>query len=192
MSVLRRIPLSFFKILSIVLAAGLAVWQYDLVANRIQPTSKTETAVELQFRMNDGRTVVVPEDTSKSSVVMFWSISSERSISMIQEVVRASQSPELDSVFDFYVVNIQDSPEEIRQVVDFDDTTLPFGFAPDGQYLAKSPVRTLPLTVVFSSSGSVVAGYEGYSPGELTAKLQMAASAQKLIGSSGGFKFRVE
>ncbi len=158
MSVLRKIPLSFFKILSIVLAAGLAVWQYDLVANRIQPTSKTETAVELQFRMNDGRTVVVPEDTSKSSVVMFWSISSERSISMIQEVVRASQSPELDSVFDFYVVNIQDSPEEIRQVVDFDNTNLPFGFDPDGQYLAKSPVRTLPLTVVFSSSGSVVAG----------------------------------
>ncbi len=192
MSVLRRIPISFLKVLCIALAVGLAFWQYDLVANRVKPTTKTMAPVELQFRMNDGRTVVVPEDTSKFSVVMFWSTSSERSISMIQEVVEARQSPELDSVFDFYVVNIEDSPEEMRQEIDFDNPQLPFGFEPSGQFLSKSPVRTLPLTVVFSSTGSVFAGYEGYSPGELTAKLQMVASARKLLGSSGEFKFRVE
>lgn len=192
MSVLRRIPVSFFKVLCLVLAVGLGFWQYDLIANRIKPTTKTLTPVELQFRMNDGRTVVIPEDTSKFSVVVFWSTSSERSITMIKEVVEASQSQEFDSVFNFYVVNAEDSPEEMRQMIDFDNRQLPFGFEPSGQFLSESPVRTLPLTVVFSSTGSVFAGYEGYSPGELTSRLQMVASARRLLGSSGEFKFRIE
>lgn len=111
---------------------------------------------------------------------------------MIQEVVEARQSPELDSVFDFYVVNIEDSPDKMRDFVDFDNPRLPFGFEPSGQYLSKSPVRTLPLTIVFSSTGSVFAGFEGFAPGELTAKLRMVASAKSMLGSSGEFKFRIE
>lgn len=192
MSVLRKIPISFFAVLSLILGIGLAIWQYDLVINRDKPTSKTRSAVDLQFRMNDGRTVTVPEDTSQYSVVVFWGSSSERSIAMISEVVAASENAELDSIYDFYLVNVEDSPEEIRQTVAFDNTDLPFGYNPTGGYLENSPVRSLPVTIIFSPSGAVFAGLEGYSPDELTDKLHKTSTAMRYMDSSGEFKFRIE
>jgi len=192
MSVLRKIPIPFFAVVSLVLGIGLAIWQYDLVINRSKPTSKTRSAVDLQFRMNDGRTVVVPEDTSQYSVVMFWGASSERSMAMISEVVEASQNTELDSLFDFYIVNIENSPDEIRQSVAFDNSELPFGYNPTGDYFDDSPIQTLPVTIIFSPTGAVFAGLEGYSPGALQEKLYSTAAAMKYVGSSGEFKFRIE
>lgn len=192
MSVLRRIPIPLFAILALVLGIGLAIWQYDLVINRNKPTSKTRSAVDLQFRMNDGRTVIVPEDTTQYSVVTFWGTSSERSIAMISEIVEASQNADLDSIYDFYIVNVEDSPEAIRQSVDFDNPDLPFGYDPTGEYINNSPIQTLPVTIVFSPTGTVFAGLEGYSPGALEMKLYSTAAAMKYVGSSGEFKFRIE
>lgn len=174
------------------MAIGLAIWQYDLVVNRVRPTTRAAAPAELQFKMNNGRLVSVSDDTSKFCVVVFWNSASDRSLALIPEVLEARRLPELDSVFNFYIVSLSDSPEVIRQLIDFDDLSLPFAYEPEGQFLENSPIRTLPLTVIFDSDGKVFSGIEGYGQGEFANKLRDVAVAKRLMGPSDEFRFRVE
>ena len=192
MSALRKIPLTFFKILIIVLAIGLAFWQYRLVADREGKIKRTSAPVELQFKMNDGRMVSVTDDTTKYSIVLFWTEDSDRSIAMVRELLQAFESHEYDTIFNFYAVNLNDTPESIRLKVDFDNTSLPFAYDPEGMFLQNYQIRTLPLTVMFTTTGSVFSSLEGYEEGELARQLKNLAQARQYIGPSGEFKFEVK
>ncbi|MGB5106098.1 MAG: thioredoxin fold domain-containing protein [Candidatus Zixiibacteriota bacterium] len=191
MSVWRHIPLSSFKILIVVLAVGLAIWQYDLVSGRGDKVGRTNAPVELQFTMNDGRTVSLTDDTTKHTIVLFWTEGSERSVAMVREMMEVYESRVYDTVFNFYAVNMNDSPESMRLAVDFDNTSLPFAYDPEGQFLDKYQIRTFPLTVFFSSTGTVFGTIAGYEEGELAGKLESLANSRRYIGPSGEFKFKV-
>ena len=191
MSALRKIPQTFFKILIIILAIGLGFWQYRLVAGGAAKPRHTIAPVELQFKMNDGRTVSVPNDTTKYSVVVFWTQNSDRSIAMVRELLQAFESHEYDTIFNFYAVNLNDTPESMRLAVEFDNTSLPFAYDAEGMFLARFQIRTLPLTVFFTTTGAVFSTLEGYEEGELKRKLENLVEARKYIGPSGEFKFEV-
>ncbi len=192
MSTLRKIPLSAFRIVIVVLAVGLGIWQYDLVANHGERVSRSKMSVELQFTMNTGQVVELPGDTAKYSVVLFWSLSSERSMAMIREIMEASADSAFDTVFDFYAVNLTDSVDDMRRQVDFDNPDLPFCYRAEGQFLQKYQIRSLPLTVFFTGTGSVFNAIEGYEEGALAEQLKSLITARKFFGPSGEFKFQIE
>jgi thioredoxin-related protein len=192
MSVLRKISPLTFRVVIVVLAVGLAIWQYDLVANHGERVSRSKMAAELQFTMNDGRVVQLPGDTAKYSVVVFWSLGSERSMGMVREIMEADADTAFDALFDFYAVNLTDSVEAMRQQVDFDNHDLPFGYRAEGLFLSKYQIRSLPLTVVFTGTGAVFNAIEGYEEGALAGQLKSVITARKFLGPSGEFKFHVE
>lgn len=194
MSILRKIPMKIFYVVIAALAIGLAFWQYDLAMGdrkgAVEVSSSSD--FEMEFKLSDGSTVRIPDDTTRLSVVVFWGVSSVRSISLADELMQIAQAHTYDSVFDFYAVNLADSPEIMRRAVDFDNSELPFGYDPSGSFLNSDPIRSLPLTVVFSGTGKLIAKIEGYEEGALVNQLEQYLTARRLLGPSGEFKFRVD
>lgn len=173
----------------IVSLAALGIWQYRIVAGKETMVGAPRYKAELRFTMNSGRVVSLPDTSERYNLVMLWSLRSERSLELLAEVSELAQEGGLDTLVNFYLVNLSDSLDAIRATVDFDNILLPFAHSPSGEFMDRYQVRSLPLTILYDSKGNVLELIEGYTPGAVGGKLKQLLRVREMLGPGGTFQF---
>lgn len=189
MSLWRRIPTRAYLITMLLAIVGVLTWNYFIVTATTSSIQRGRSYEQLEFELNSGETVTLPDTSAHYVVLIFWATGSERSLRLLEEAKMEIQKAEYDSLIRFFWVNLPDSIEQIRAKVDFDDLTLPFGHRPRGQFMEQFQIRSLPLTVVFSGDGSVLSTQEGYQTGDLTSLLKNLVLMSRSTGFQGEFRF---
>ncbi len=189
MSVWRRIPTRAYLITMLVAIVGVLTWNYFIVTATTSSLKRGRSLEQLEFELNTGETITLPDTTAQYTVMIFWAAASERSLRLLDEAKAELQSAVYDSLIRFFWVNLPDSIEQIRAAVDFDDPSLPYGYRPRGQFIEQFQIRSLPLTVVFTADGSVVSTQEGYQTGDLTSLLKNISLISQSTGFQGEFRF---
>jgi hypothetical protein len=180
----------YYQIALIIAAVLLVIWQVSIVSSK-EGGSRGATATELSFTTNTGATIALPDTTNKYTVVIFWKAGSERSLQMISEALPWCRKPEFDTLATLYLVNLFDSLSVARSAVDFDNPDLPFAYSPQGTFLDRNPVRSLPFTAVFSANGSVVEVIEGYQEGKLAEIVSRLEMLNRMTGEQGELQFHL-
>jgi hypothetical protein len=179
----------YYQILLIIAAILLVIWQVSLISSEEEGGRGASTS-ELGFTTNTGAEVTLPETTDKFSVVIFWKATSERSLKMVSEALSAFEKPEFDTLATLYLVNLFDSLSVARSAVDFDNPDLPFAHSPEGGFLDRNPIRSLPCTAVFAANGSVIEVIEGYQEGRLAEIITKLEMLNRMTGKQGEFQFQ--
>lgn len=188
MSALSR-QVRYYQIALIVAAVLLVIWQVSIISSD-EEGGREASGSGLSFTTNTGADITLPETTDKFAVVIFWKATSERSLKMVSEALSVFEEPEFDTLATLYLVNLFDSLSVARSAVDFDNPDLPFAHSPDGGFLDRNPIRSLPCTAIFAANGSVIEVIEGYQEGrlaEITTKLEML---NRMTGKQGEFQFK--
>lgn len=171
------------------MAALLIIWQVSIVSSKEDAGGSAVTS-ELSITTNTGATITLPDTTDKYTVVIFWKASSERSLQLVSEALSVCHKPEFDTLATLYLVNLFDSLSAARSAVDFDNPDLPFAHSPKGGFLDRNPIRSLPCTVIFAATGSVIEVIEGYQEGKLAEIVTRLEMLNRMTGKQGEFQFQ--
>ncbi|TFH65454.1 MAG: hypothetical protein E4G91_02410 [Candidatus Zixiibacteriota bacterium] len=179
----------YYQITLIIAAVLLVIWQVSII-NSKKGGSSGAAATELSFTTNYGAEITLPDTTNKYTVVVFWKAASERSLQLVSEALSVCKKPEFDTLATLYLVNLFDSLPIARTAVDFDNPDLPFAHSPKGGFLDRNPIRSLPCTVIFAATGSVIEVIEGYQEGKLAEIVSRLEMLNRMTGKQGEFQFQ--
>jgi hypothetical protein len=179
----------YYRIALVVSACALVVWQYTIATSKETRVPQRSGPTEISFTMNNGATVSLPDTSNRYTALVFWRVASDRSLQQLQDAMEARKTADIDTLIDFYFVNLGDSVSEIRNAVNFDDYSVPYACNPTGTFFDRYQIRALPLTLILSADGSVVDGIEGYQQGSIAGALQTIIMLNKTVGRSGQFRF---
>ena len=183
--------ISYYKVALILTAVALAIWQFQIVTGKESQVRRSGSP-QLTFTMNSGAKVTLPDTTNRYSIVVFWKVSSDRSLKQVAEALDARKLTDIDTLATFYLVNLQDSLPQIKNTVDFDNPQLPFAYAPTGGFMDQYQIRALPLTIIFSADGTIVDSYEGYREGNFQEAIKRIVQLNQMVGKGGSFKFPIQ
>jgi hypothetical protein len=170
-------------------AVLLIIWQVSIITGK-ESSGGRAAASELSFTTNTGDEIALPDTTNKYVVVIFWKASSERSLQLVNEALSVCQQPEFDTLATLYLVNLFDSLPVARSAVDFDNPDLPFAHSPEGGFLDRNPIRSLPCTAIFAANGNVVGFTEGYQEGSMAEVIGQLERLNRITGKHGEFQFQ--
>ncbi len=188
MSALLR-QVRYYQITLIIAAVLLVIWQASVI-NSKESGGSSAAASELSFTTNTGALITLPATTNKYTVVIFWKVSSERSLQLVSEALLVYKKPEFDTLATLYLVDFFDSLPIARSAVDFDNPDLPFAHSPKGGFLDRNPIRSLPCTAVFAANGSVVEVIDGYQEGRMAETVNRLEMLNRMTGKQGKFQFQ--
>jgi hypothetical protein len=186
-TLLRRVR--YYQITLIVAVALLVVWQVSIISSK-EGEHGGAAASELSFTSNTGNEITLPDTTNKFTVVIFWKAASERSLQLVDEALSEYKKPEFDTVASLYLVNLYDSISTARSAVDFDNPDLPFAHSPEGGFLDRNPIRSLPTTAVFTANGSLIDVIEGFQEGRMAEIVSRLETLYRMTGKTGEFQFK--
>ncbi len=181
----------YYQIALIAAAVGLVIWQFLIVSN-VKTADTSAPDVELSFTTNTGEQITIPGSLDdRYAVVIFWNASSARSSQQINEALKLFKEQQLDTLATLYLVNYGDSLQTARSAVDFDNPDMPFGRSPKGQFLIRYPIRSLPVTAIFSPEGQLVDKFEGYREGQIAEILARIEMFKSMTNRPGGIRFQL-
>ena len=168
---------------------GLVIWQYQIINGKASPRGGT-AAEGLTFKLANGGTVSLPdEDSEKYTLLVFWDADSERSLEEVAEAAKLAESAELDSIIQFYFVNLNEGLQEVQQAVNTVDLAGMVGYDPSGSFMDQFQIRVVPYAVLLSNTGKTLDMVEGYEEGQLKLRSRRWVSSYRTTGPSGEFKF---
>jgi hypothetical protein len=183
------------NILRVILVAsfiGVCIWQYQIVSGGERGVKQASTEEELSFKLFDGGTVLLPqEDADRYTVLICWNSGSERSLKLVDEAAELAQNPEIDSIAQFYLLNLSEDQETIARAVDIDRYSNLIGYDPSGGFVGDYQRRALPLTLVYNRKGRVISQSEGFEEGQLTDRIErlLTSVREGRAGSDIQFQF---
>jgi hypothetical protein len=173
----------------IIAVALLVIWQVSITGSK-EEVGSGASASGLSFTTNSGAKITLPDTTDKFTVVIFWKAASERSLQLINEALSVYTKPGFDTLATLYLVNLFDSLSVAQSTVDFDNPDLPFAHSPEGGFLDRNPIRSLPCTAIFATDGSVIEMIEGYQEGKLAEIVTRLEVLNRMTGRQGEFQFK--
>jgi hypothetical protein len=179
----------YYQITLIVAAVLLVIWQGSIV-NSKGGANNSEATSELSFTTNTGATVTLPNADDKYTILIFWKAGSERCLQLITDAESLYQQSEFDTIATLYLINYFDSLPVAQSAVDFDNPDLPFAYAPEGRFLDRNPINSLPCTAILKPDGSVLEIIEGYQENQMKKIALRLEMIKRMTGKQGDFQFQ--
>ena len=127
--------IKYYQLALVLTLIPILYWQYQIVRGKEEKIDQGVGLKELSFKMNSGLKVSLPDESDHFAVIVFWRLDSENSRQEIAEAIHVRDSAAVDTLIDFYFVNLGDSLDLIKRSIDFEDPTIPYAYDPSGSFL---------------------------------------------------------